>query len=232
MKSHGDQSVNKISSVKMPPKKVTRKKKVSTKTSSTQSGQIETPSLFGWKEALEKVAKINLTSLTDDQELDKINDFCEKLKSIISEEQIILLKKKQLKTELQVDLVIKFAIEYLHRYKLVGFADFLQRISEQIGTFVYELSTDKISVQLTCPKKWMDLNEVLETVFKAEKDTVEVFSKLYPLLTKDQDTKLITMKISIIEQFEQLMELFQSAKTSQDVLEIDKKLSSVGAGSK
>ena len=160
MKSNGDQLVNKISSVKMPPKKVTRKKKVSTKTSSTQ---VENPSLFGWKEALEKVAKINLNSFTNnDQELDKINDFCEKLKTIISEEQIILLKKKQLKTELQVDLVIKFAIEYLHRYKVVGFADFLHRISEQIGNYVYELSTEKISVQLTCPKKWMDLNQVLE----------------------------------------------------------------------
>ena len=208
----------------MPPKKVIRKKKTSTKTSSTQIGKIENPSLFGWKEALDRVANINLNSLSDDQELDKINDFCEKLKTIISEEQIILLKKKQLKTELQVDLVIKFAIEYLHRYKLVGFADFLQKISEQIGTFTYELCSDKVSLQLICPKKWMDLNEVLETVFKAEKETVEVFGKLYPLLTKDQDTKLITMKISIIEQFEQLMELFQSAKTSQDILEIDRKL--------
>ena len=208
----------------MPPKKVIQKKKTSTKTSSTQIGKIENPSLFGWKEALDRVANINLNSLSDDQELDKINDFCEKLKTIISEEQIILLKKKQLKTELQVDLVIKFAIEYLHRYKLVGFADFLQKISEQIGTFTYELCSDKVSLQLICPKKWMDLNEVLETVFKAEKETVEVFGKLYPLLTKDQDTKLITMKISIIEQFEQLMELFQSAKTSQDILEIDRKL--------
>ena len=220
-----------LSETKMPPKKASKvpkkKKTVAVTKSETKSSgtQIENPNWFGWKEALEKVAAINLNTFPD-QDLDKINDFCEKLKSIISEEQVVLLKRKQLGAELQSDLVIKFAIEYLHRYKLTGFAQFLQKISEQIGTLVYELSSEQRTgqVQLVCPKKWMDLNEVLETVFKAEKDTVEVFGKLYPLLQKEPDTKLITMKISIIEQFEELMDLFQSAKSSQDVLEIDKKL--------
>ena len=68
------------------------------------------------------------------------------------------------------------------------------------------------------------MNEVFEHVFKAEKDTVETFGKLYPLLRKDSDNKLITMKIGVIEQFEELMAMFQSAKKSQDILDIDKKL--------
>ena len=149
-----------------------------------------------------------------------------KVKEIISDEQIILLKKKLFKAELQADLVIKFAIEYLHRYQLHGFAMFLQRISEQMTTFAYEISLEQKTekLQFTSPSKWMDLNEAFENVFKAEKDTVEAFGKLYPLLRKDSDNKFITMKIGIIEQFEELMAMFQSAKKSQDILDIDKKL--------
>lgn len=206
----------------MPPKKVTKKKKTSVKTSGTQ---VENPSLVDLKEALEKVSKVNLHTFPD-EELDKIHDFCEKVKEIISDEQIILLKKKLFKAELQADLVIKFAIEYLHRYQLHGFALFLQRISEQMTTFAYEISLEQKTekLQFTSPSKWMDLNEAFENVFKAEKDTVEAFGKLYPLLRKDSDNKFITMKIGIIEQFEELMAMFQSAKKSQDILDIDKKL--------
>ena len=221
------QSKRKITSEEMPPKKQT-KKKTSTKrsVSGTSTGtQVENPSLFGLKDALETVSKINLQSFPD-QELDKVHDFCEKLKEIICEEQIILLKKKLFKAELQADLVIKFAIEYLHRYQLHGFALFMQRVSEQMNTFAYEISLEQNADKLhfTSPSHWMDLNEAFENVFKVEKDTVEVFGKLYPLLQKDSDNKLITMKIGIIEQFEELMELFQSAKKSQDILDIDKKL--------
>ena len=206
----------------MPPKKVTKKKKNSVKTSGTQ---VENPSLVDLKEALEKVSKVNLHTFPD-EELDKIHDFCEKVKEIISDEQIILLKKKLFKAELQADLVIKFAIEYLHRYQLHGFAMFLQRISEQMTTFAYEISLEQKTekLQFTSPSKWMDLNEAFDNVFKAEKDTVEAFGKLYPLLRKDSDNKFITMKIGIIEQFEELMAMFQSAKKSQDILDIDKKL--------
>lgn len=206
----------------MPPKKVTKKKKTSVKTSGTQ---VENPSLVDLKEALEKVSKVNLHTFPD-EELDKIHDFCEKVKEIISDEQIILLKRKLFKAELQADLVIKFAIEYLHRYQLHGFAMFLQRISEQMTTFAYEISLEQKTekLQFTSPSKWMDLNEAFENVFKAEKDTVEAFGKLYPLLRKDSDNKFITMKIGIIEQFEELMAMFQSAKKSQDILDIDKKL--------
>lgn len=206
----------------MPPKKVTKKKKTSVKTSGTQ---VENPSLVDLKEALEKVSKVNLHTFPD-EELDKIHDFCEKVKEIISDEQIILLKKKLFKAELQADLVIKFAIEYLHRYQLHGFAMFLQRISEQMTTFAYEISLEQKTekLQFTSPSKWMDLNEAFDNVFKAEKDTVEAFGKLYPLLRKDSDNKFITMKIGIIEQFEELMAMFQSAKKSQDILDIDKKL--------
>ena len=206
----------------MPPKKVTKKKKTSVKTSGTQ---VENPSLVDLKEALEKVSKVNLHTFPD-EELDKIHDFCEKVKEIICDEQVILLKKKLFKAELQADLVIKFAIEYLHRYQLHGFAMFLQRISEQMTTFAYEISLEQKTekLQFTSPSKWMDLNEAFENVFKAEKDTVEAFGKLYPLLRKDSDNKFITMKIGIIEQFEELMAMFQSAKKSQDILDIDKKL--------
>ena len=206
----------------MPPKKVTKKKKTSVKTSGTQ---VENPSLVDLKEALEKVSKVNLHTFPD-EELDKIHDFCEKVKEIISDEQIILLKRKLFKAELQADLVIKFAIEYLHRYQLHGFAMFLQRISEQMTTFAYEISLEQKTekLQFTSPSKWMDLNEAFDNVFKAEKDTVEAFGKLYPLLRKDSDNKFITMKIGIIEQFEELMAMFQSAKKSQDILDIDKKL--------
>ena len=206
----------------MPPKKVTKKKKTSVKTSGTQ---VENPSLVDLKEALEKVSKVNLHTFPD-EELDKIHDCCEKVKEIISDEQIILLKKKLFKAELQADLVIKFAIEYLHRYQLHGFAMFLQRISEQMTTFAYEISLEQKTekLQFTSPSKWMDLNEAFDNVFKAEKDTVEAFGKLYPLLRKDSDNKFITMKIGIIEQFEELMAMFQSAKKSQDILDIDKKL--------
>ena len=206
----------------MPPKKVTKKKKTSVKTSGTQ---VENPSLVDLKEALEKVSKVNLHTFPD-EELDKIHDFCEKVKVIISDEQIILLKKKLFKAELQADLVIKFAIEYLHRYQLHGFAMFLQRISEQMTTFAYEISLEQKTekLQFTSPSKWMDLNEAFDNVFKAERDTVEAFGKLYPLLRKDSDNKFITMKIGIIEQFEELMAMFQSAKKSQDILDIDKKL--------
>ena len=206
----------------MPPKKVTKKKKTSVKTSGTQ---VENPSLVDLKEALEKVSKVNLHTFPD-EELDKIHDFCEKVKEIISDEQIILLKKKLFKAELQADLVIKFAIEYLHRYQLHGFAMFLQRISEQMTTFAYEISLEQKTekLQFTSPSKWMDLNEAFDNVFKAEKDTVEAFGKLYPLLRKDSDNKFITMKIGIIEQFEELTAMFQSAKKSQDILDIDKKL--------
>ena len=206
----------------MPPKKVTKKKKTSVKTSGTQ---VENPSLVDLKEALEKVSKVNLHTFPD-EELDKIHDFCEKVKEIISDEQIILLKKKLFKAELQADLVIKFAIEYLHRYQLHGFAMFLQRISEQMTTFAYEISLEQKTekLQFTSPSKWMDLNEAFNNVFKPEKDTVEAFGKLYPLLRKDSDNKFITMKIGIIEQFEELMAMFQSAKKSQDILDIDKKL--------
>ena len=206
----------------MPPKKVTKKKTTSVKTSGTQ---VENPSLVDLKEALEKISKVNLHTFPD-EELDKIHDFCEKVKEIISDEQIILLKKKLFKAELQADLVIKFAIEYLHRYQLHGFALFLQRISEQMTTFAYEISLEQKTekLQFTSPSKWMDLNEAFENVFKAEKDTVEAFGKLYPLLRKDSDNKFITMKIGIIEQFEELMAMFQSAKKSQDILDIDKKL--------
>ena len=202
----------------MPPKKVTKKKK-------TSGTQVENPSLVDLKEALEKVSKVNLHTFPD-EELDKIHDFCEKVKEIISDEQIILLKKKLFKAELQADLVIKFAIEYLHRYQLHGFAMFLQRISEQMTTFAYEISLEQKTekLQFTSPSKWMDLNEAFDNVFKAEKDTVEAFGKLYPLLRKDSDNKFITMKIGIIEQFEELMAMFQSAKKSQDILDIDKKL--------
>ena len=206
----------------MPPKKVTKKKETSVKTSGTQ---VENPSLVDLKEALEKVSKVNLHTFPD-EELDKIHDFCEKVKEIISDEQIILLKKKLFTAELQADLVIKFAIEYLHRYQLHGFALFLQRISEQMTTFAYEISLEQKTekLQFTSPSKWMDLNEAFDNVFKAEKDTVEAFGKLYPLLRKDSDNKFITMKIGIIEQFEELMAMFQSAKKSQDILDIDKKL--------
>lgn len=179
-----------------------------------------------WSQNLEPI----MEKASDDKEayLDLVQDLYEKLKENIEEDQLKLLKLKQIEVELNAVMTFLTAATYMSLCKFRGFARAFQNLSKSSISLVFSIShgLDLSHLPPTPVPKWQSWLNVVDAIndsFKVERASITNFEKLQKILPLNQEV-IIEKKMKIIKQFEDLMERLKDGHESQDFFDIDEKL--------
>lgn len=157
-----------------------------------------------------------------------VNDLYQDLKSQITQDQLKLLKLKQIELELGAVLTFVAVASYLSLCKFRGFAKAFQSLSRMSVNLVFLLSAglDLSTLQPTQNpnwQKWQNVADAINEALKAERATIENFEKLQNLI-EEENSEILDKKMKITDNVQSLLKHFKNAKESEDFFEIDKKL--------
>ncbi len=177
---------------------------------------------------LETIPNVQISSDENDAYVDLVHSLYEKLKLHIQEDQIQLLKVKQIELELRAVLTFVTAATYCALAKFKGFAKVFHSLSKSSVALVFGLS-DGLDLsylgQVSRPswQTWDNVVDAINEAFKVERATIENFEKLHPLIT-DPDSEIVAVKLKITRQVQTLMEYLEEAQETDDFFKIDAKL--------